>query len=111
MASAEELTQRAADLAAIETELQDLAVIDGTTCAGVFTEFVKTDSNQLGGYVPSYDASFYVRTSYFTDIARPNKESTVVIQIGGQSKSFIVDRVHNYPDDIAIELELRSAGE
>lgn len=109
MASAEELAQRRLDIQVIE---DDFITIAGTLYAGIFTEFVKTDTNEVGGYVPNYDASFYIRSSHFATASdRPTREQEVTVTVGGETKTFTVDRVHNYPDDVAMELELIATGQ
>jgi len=100
MASALELAIRNNDLLVIE---DDSMTWNGTAYAGIFTEFTKDDSVEVGGYVQHYDASFYVRTALL-----PTPRPTVEATIACQGKTFKVSRVHQYPDDIAVELELTS---
>ena len=90
----------AADLAAIET---DSMTWNGSDYSGVFTELVKSDSPEVGGFERSYDASFYVRTSLFTG-SRPNVNEAVTVG----TKTFRIGRVHEIPDDVSIEIELIS---
>lgn len=101
MASESELTQRAADLVGIE---DDTMTWSGTDYVGTYTELTKSDTAEVGGFERRYDASFYVRTGLFSG-ARPNVDDEVTVG----SKTFKIVAVHEYPDDIAIELELRSA--
>jgi hypothetical protein len=103
MASAEELAIRDDDLEVIE---DDSMIWNGTTYPGIFTEFRRGDTLEIGGYVRNYDASFYVRTAALPAL-RPNVDDRVVIQ----GKTLQIVKVHTYPDDIALELELSSPAE
>lgn len=98
MVSAAELAQRALDLAGIE---DDSMTWSGADYSGVLTELTKGDDPSIGGFSRGYTASFFVRTALF-ESTRPNVDDTVTVG----SKSLKVSRVHEYPDDIAIELEL-----
>ncbi len=98
MATAEELAQRALDIAGIE---DDSMTWSGADYAGTLTEVVKRDSPEIGGFVREYDCAFYVRAELFSG-TRPNVDDEVTIG----TKTLKIVSVTEVPDDITIELKL-----
>lgn len=90
----------AADLAAIET---DSMTWNGADYSGCYTELIKSDAPEIGGFERSYDASFYVRTALFVSAA-PNVDDLVTVN----GKAFRIGKVHEIPDGVSVELELIS---
>lgn len=76
---------------------------NGAAYSCVLTEIIKTDSMEIGGFQRDYDASVYVRTALFTG-TRPNVDDEVTVG----AKTFKVVTVHEYPDDVALELEMKA---
>lgn len=93
-----------ADLAAIEWDSpSDLATWNGANYKGRFTTLMKADNLKEGGFDPSYDASFYVRTSLFTT-GRPVVDEVLTIN----GTRFRISSIVNHPDDVDMELQLAS---
>ena len=101
MATAAELAQRAADIQAVE---DDEITWNGADYPCTVGELAKSDSPELGGFERAYDMSVYIRTELFTG-RRPNMDDAVRYK----EKGMKIVGVRQAPDDIAIELELKSA--
>jgi len=100
MATAAELAQRAADILAIE---DDLMTWNGAVYSCVLGEITKTDSVEIGGFQRDYDTNVYVRTALFSG-TRPNVDDEVIIG----TKTLKITAIHEYPDDVDLELELKA---